>query len=160
MIKWLDEDWLYCRIPCWSHKNDWWTLEKKSLTFDIQRVVVGFLSIARSILDEEPKEFDWEFVENRTLVKLSTNDVYYNIVVRHVWMGETINFFWGFSNPISGGITWLRWLEILERLWWGLALGRCITPKKNCEWNGGFFAEWRLLCMGLFIVQYQRMIGK
>ena len=80
-------------------------MEKKSLTFDIQRVVVGFLSIARSILDEEPKEFDWEFVENRTLVKLSTNDVYYNIVVRHVWMGETINFFWGFSNPISGGIT-------------------------------------------------------
>ena len=63
----------------------------------------GFLVLQGSYqyLDEEPKEFDGKFVENRGLVKMLRNDVYYHIVGRPVWMEEKIVKIWGFSKPIS-----------------------------------------------------------
>ena len=48
------------------------------------------LQILIQYLDEGSRDFDWTYVGDRTLAKISMNDIYNNIIVRHVWMKDKV----------------------------------------------------------------------
>ena len=41
-------------------------------------------------MDEGSQDFEWRFVGNRSLAKISMNAIYHDIIERHVWMEDKV----------------------------------------------------------------------